>query len=293
MPAKPTEFQTLPVPPLALGESPVWDEQEQALYFIDILAPQLHRLDMQSHSLHSWRMPATIGSFGLCRTGGLILALRTGVHLFAPLAGTFKLLAQPEPHIAHNRLNDGKVGPDGRFYVGSMDDRPERAETAALYRIDHDGTCTRIIDHLRVSNGLAWSGDGRTMYHSDTRHEWVRIHDFDVTTGNLSNMRTLCSLSEAEGRPDGAAMDAAGYYWSAGVSAGCLNRIAPDGSIARKLHLPMAAPTMPCFGGPDMKTLFVTSLTKNGQAGTLVALRVEVPGIAIERFGPVTDKASR
>lgn len=279
------DIQTFAIPPLALGECPVWDLAAQALYFIDIPGPRLYRLDMATQALHHWDMPATIGSFGLCRDGRMIVALRNGVHLFDPASAAFVLLAQPEPDRPHNRLNDGKVGPDGRFYVGSMDDRPERAQTAALYRIGHDGGCARIVDHLRVSNGLAWSPDGRKLYHSDTRHEWVRVHDFDSSAGTLSNMRNLCSLNEAAGRPDGAAMDAEGFYWSAGVTAGCLNRIGQDGRIERKLQLPMPAPTMPCFGGPDMKTLFVTSLAKADQPGKLVALRLDVPGVAVARFG--------
>ena len=271
--------------PLQLGECPVWDASANALWFVDIKAPALFRLDIASGALHSWPMPAAIGSFGLCHDGRIIVALKTGVHLFDPANNRFVLLANPEAHIPDNRLNDGKVGPDGRFWVGSMDDRPERAATASLYRIDHDGACTRMLEGLRVSNGLAWSPSGRTMYHSDTRHQWVQSHHYDLATGEISRRRTLCTLSDEQGRPDGAAMDVDGFYWSAGVTAGCLNRIAIDGSIERTIRLPVAAPTMPCFGGPDMKTMFITSLARDGEAGTVLAMPVDVPGVPVARFG--------
>ena len=275
----------LPVPPLQLGECPVWDAPANALWFADITAPALYRLDLASLGLKHWAMPAALGSFGLCRDGRLILALRTGVHFFDPASGQFTLIAHPEKDNPHTRLNDGKVGPDGRFWVGSMDERPQRDPIGHLFRVDHDGTCTAMLDGLKVSNGLAWSPDGKKLYHSDSRLQWVQTHDYEPASGAISNRRELCSLSEEQGRPDGAATDMEGFYWSAGVTAGCLNRIGPDGKIERKLHLPMAAPTMPCFGGPQMKTLFVTSLAKGGEAGTLVALEMDVPGVPVGRFG--------
>jgi sugar lactone lactonase YvrE len=253
------------------------------------MAPALFRLDPATRALTRWDMPSAIGSFGLCRDGRAIVALRHGIHLFDFASGSFDLLAHPEADRPGNRLNDGKVGPDGRFWVGSMDDTPEKQPVASLYRVDHDGTCTRMLDGLVVSNGLAWSPDGRTLFHSDSRGKFVQAFDYDLASGAISRQRTLRILEEEDGRPDGAACDAEGYYWSAGVSAGCLNRIAPDGRIDRKVVLPVPAPTMPCFGGPDLKTLFVTSLTTDRTgtktAGTLLSFGVDVPGAPVVRFG--------
>jgi sugar lactone lactonase YvrE len=275
--------------PLGVGEGPLWHAAESALYFVDILAPALFRLDPATRALTRWDMPSAIGSFGLCRDGRAIVALRHGIHLFDFASGRFERLAHPESDRPGNRLNDGKVGPDGRFWVGSMDDTPEKQPVASLYRVDHDGTCTRMLDGLVVSNGLAWSPDGRTLFHSDSRGKFVQAFDYDLASGAISRQRTLRILEEEDGRPDGAACDAEGYYWSAGVSAGCLNRIAPDGRIDRKVVLPVPAPTMPCFGGPDLKTLFVTSLTTDRTgtktAGTLLSFRVDVAGAPIARFG--------
>lgn len=275
--------------PLGVGEGPLWNAAENALYFVDILAPALFRLDPATRALTRWDMPSAIGSFGLCRDGRAIVALRHGIHFFDFASGDLELVAHPEADRPGNRLNDGKVGPDGRFWVGSMDDTPEKQPVASLYRVDHDGTCTRMLSGLIVSNGLAWSPDGRTLFHSDSRGKFVQAFDYDLAGGGISGHRTLRILEEEDGRPDGAACDAEGYYWSAGVSAGCLNRIAPDGRIDRKVVLPVPAPTMPCFGGPDLKTLFVTSLTTDRTgittAGTLLSLRVDVPGAPVARFG--------
>lgn len=275
--------------PVGAGESPVWDAQHQALYFIDIRAPALLRLDFESRNLKRWAMPSTIGGCGLCADGRLIVALKDGVHYFDPKTNLFELICHPEVDRPTNRLNDAKVAPDGRFYVGSMDTRPDKQPVSGLFCVDPDGTCTRRLDGLVVSNGLAWSPDGLTMYHSDSRASYVQAFDYDPSTGGISNGKRIIALKEEEGRPDGAACDVDGYYWSAGVTAGCLNRIAPDGRIDRRVVLPVPAPTMPCFGGPDLKTLFVTSLTSNrGGAdvtGTVIAFPVDVPGAPVARFG--------
>ncbi|HEX3402579.1 MAG TPA: SMP-30/gluconolactonase/LRE family protein, partial [Acetobacteraceae bacterium] len=160
------ETQTL-VHPLSLAEGPVWDDRERVLWFVDITDQQVLRLDPGSGSLRRFPMPAQVASLGLAASGRLVLALRTGIHLFDPATGQLDFLVNPEPVPATNRMNDGKVGPDGAFWVGSLDDRPKRAAVAALFRITPEGSCTRIVDGLFCSNGLAWSPDGRTMYHAD------------------------------------------------------------------------------------------------------------------------------
>lgn len=285
----PLPIRTLIDTPLALGEAPCWSAGERALYFVDILAPALHRLDVTTGDFRAWRMPEAIGSFGLCPGGQAIVALKSGVYLFDFGTESLRFIVDPEPDRPQNRLNDGKIGPDGCFWVGSMDDRPQKAPVGGLHRVTPDGRSTRVLDGLLISNGLAWSADGRTMFHADSRGPYVQTFAFDPATGLLSNQRELRRLSDAEGRPDGGACDMDGYYWSAGVSAGCLNRIAPDGSIERRIDLPVVAPTMPCFGGEDMRTLFVTSLatdrTGTRQEGTLIAFEVEVPGVPVRRFG--------
>jgi sugar lactone lactonase YvrE len=286
------EVQTL-VAGLSLAEGPVWDESSGVLWFVDITEKLILRLEPESRTLDRFRMPAEVGSLGLATGGRLVVALRTGVHLFDPATGELEFLVNPESTPATNRLNDGKVGPDGNFWVGSLDDRPTREPVAALYRITPEGLSTRVVEGLYCSNGLAWSPDCRTMYHSDSRAAYVQIFAFDAAKGQASNPRRLLMLDGALGRPDGAAVDVEGFYWSAGVTAGAINRIAPDGMLVERIPLPVAAPTMPCFGGPDMRTLFVTSLasdrTGTWQAGSVISFRVDVAGIRSCRFGERTS----
>ncbi|HET8726575.1 MAG TPA: SMP-30/gluconolactonase/LRE family protein [Alphaproteobacteria bacterium] len=284
----PTTTQLIDMP-LQVGEGPVWDDRRNVLLFEDIPAPALFAYDPATGTLRRWEMPAPIGSFGLCEDGRVLVALRTGLHFFDLESGRIAFFVHPEPDRPDNRLNDGKVGPDGRFWVGSMGAGADLGPTGALYRIDPDGSCARMLDGLIVSNGLAWSPDGRTLYHSDSRQRFLSAWDYNLATGDITNRRVLRSFEDADGRPDGAATDAEGYYWSAGVSAGCLNRIAPDGTIERKLILPVPAPTMPCFAGPDLRTLYVTSLTRavDGRpvAGTLLRVECDVAGAPVGRFG--------
>lgn len=270
---------------LKLGEGPCWDERTQKLWLVDIEAPALLQYDPATEKAEHWPMPCASSACGLTQDGRIVVALKSGVHLFDPASNALTLLANPEEDRPQNRLNDGKVGPDGRFYIGSMNDTPEKRPTAALYRVDAHGAWERLIDGLVTSNGLAWSLDGRTLYHSDTRGPWVKTHGFDVATGTLSNERVLRSFTNEEGRPDGAATDVEGFYWSAGVTAGCLNRVAPDGAIERKIVLPFNAPTMPCFGGLDLRTLYVTALSRDGQAGGLYSFDPGVAGVPVHRFG--------
>ncbi|ONG49494.1 calcium-binding protein [Pseudoroseomonas deserti] len=275
--------------PLTLGESPVWDDRDGVLWFVDIAEQRVLRLEPETGRLRDFAMPAQVGSLGLASEGRLVVALRNGVHLFDPRSGALDFLVHPEPSPASNRLNDGKVGPDGNFWVGSLDDRAERQPVAALYRVTPSGEAARIMGGLRCSNGLAWSPDGRTLYHADSRGPFVQAFDFDPASGSATDPRRLLTLTEAQGLPDGAAVDMEGFYWSAGISAGVLNRISPEGVIVERIPLPVAAPTMPCFGGADRKTLFVTSLASTGpggpQPGTVIAFPVEVAGVPVGRFG--------
>ncbi len=272
----------------AVGESPVWSVTEQALYWADIPNGRLHRWQPESQLSSAWQLPTALGSFGLRRGGGLVLALKSGVHLFDPASGMLTLVHHPEPLPVDNRLNDGKVSPDGRFWVGSMSERPERPPVAALYRLDADHSGTRMLEGLRVSNGLAWSPDGRTLYHADTRALTVWQHDHDPATGRLSNQRVFVVMRPEWGRPDGATVDSEGCYWNAGIGAGRVNRFSPEGELVSHIELPVSHPTMPCFGGPDLRTLYITSLrdgvppetlARTPQAGGVFAVDVGVRGL--------------
>jgi sugar lactone lactonase YvrE len=273
---------------LAVGESPVWDADNGVLWFIDIDGPLLFRLDPRGGTLSRFAMPSPVGSIGLASSGQILVALRSGIHLFDAESSEYAYLANPEPDCPMNRLNDGKVGPDGAFWVGSMHLTRPFQPTGALYRVTAAGECVRVISGLSVSNGLAWSPDGLTMYHADTPRGVVNAYQFCPDTGAMSQQRPLITLSLADGMPDGAAVDVEGGYWSAGVTAGCVNRISSDGVITDRYQLPVAFPTMPCFGGPDGKTLFITSLSaaRDGVSdqGSLITIDVGIRGVPIPRF---------
>lgn len=275
-----------------LGECPVWSAPDQALYWVDIRAPALHRLDPATGATRTWPMPSRIGSFGLRESGGAVVALVDGFHLLDLDSGDLTFVAGPG-HVAGARFNDGKVSPDGRFFAGTMDEEQLARPIAALYRLDPDLTMHRVVDDLIVSNGLAWTADGRTMFHSDSKVPVVWAYDYDPDHGAVANRRVFARPTEEIGRPDGAAADEKGFYWSAGVSAGVLNRWAPDGTLDRSIPLPCSSPTAPCFGGPDLRTVYVTSLrhgvpsdvlAAKPLSGGVFAVRVDVPGVPISRF---------
>ncbi|MBX4934618.1 SMP-30/gluconolactonase/LRE family protein [Rhizobium bangladeshense] len=274
--------------PLTVGESPVWDEQTGALWHVDILAPAIVRISAGG-KIDRFAMPAAVGCLGLCRDGRIVVGLQTGVHLFDPVSGDLEFLCDPVGRDINGRLNDGKVGPDGHFWVGSISEAKPQVNDAALYRVGADGSTRTVATGLTSSNGLAWSPDGRRMYHSDSRQCFLRAFDFDPKTGEIGKGRRLRGFTEEQGRPDGATTDRDGFYWSAGVSAGRLNRISPDGEIVEIYILPVAAPTMPCFGGPEFSTLYVTSLstdrTGRFEAGTVIAFDVDAEGLPPFRFG--------
>jgi sugar lactone lactonase YvrE len=282
------EFEIVSHDPCQVGEGATWDADTNSFLWADIPAGIIYELDWASRERRQYQFPEAVGSFGLADDGRLVVALVSGVHLYDRVSGDLHLLVDPEPEQAPNRpqhrLNDGKVGPDGAFWVGSMH---TQAATAALYRVTGDGRAGRKVEGLGTSNGLAFSGDGRTLFHSDSKQQWIDRYDLDPATGSLSNRTRIATPGEADGRPDGAATDVEGCYWSAGVSAGCLNRYDRNGQLLERIAVPPRSPTMPCFGGPDMKTLFLTSLRRadaSPDCGKVFATRVNVAGVPVGRF---------
>ena len=252
-----------------VGESPIWSARETALYWVDIVGAKVYRWHLATGALSTWQLPAAVGSIGLRERAGLVAAMRTGFHLFDTRTGALTLLANPEPDIPTNRLNDGKVSPEGRFWAGTMDERVEKEPVGSLYRLDADHRCTRMAGCIKVSNGLAWSPDGRTMYHSDSRGPTVFRYAYDPETGSIGERELFIAMQPEWGRPDGGATDEEGCYWSCGISAGRINRFSPAGELIEYIELPVTHPTMPCFGGPDLRTLYVTSLREGLSADEL------------------------
>jgi sugar lactone lactonase YvrE len=243
--------------PFATGEGPVWDGRNQRLLFSDIPAGQIHALTPATGARQTWQLPEVVGSFGLCVSGRLIVALRHRVVLFNLETSEITDFAGPIDEPETNRLNDGKVAPDGSFWVGSMDQNAARQPIGNLYRVTPDGRMEKKSSGYMVSNGLAWSPDGTIMYHSCSSQGFIDA--WDHAAGEISNRRLFAQQTREDGMPDGAATDAEGRYWSAGVTAGCLNIFTPDGHLAEKIALPVASPTMPCF---TPHGIYITSLVR-------------------------------
>ncbi|HTS21970.1 MAG TPA: SMP-30/gluconolactonase/LRE family protein [Casimicrobiaceae bacterium] len=276
----------------SLGECPVWSVDEQVLYWVDINAPSLNRFDPLTGRNTSWPMPCSIGCFGLRRSGGFIAALRDGIWLVAPDGRLERKVADAPYDAAHMRFNDGRVDPRGRLWAGSMNEKRD-ASSAKLYRLDADYRLTAMIPGIMISNGLAFSPDARTMYHADTPTRTVTAWDFDAATGDISNRRIFAQFAGVTDRPDGCAVDREGCYWSAFYHGGKVVRLSPRGDRLAEFAVPAMCPTMCAFGGPDLKTLFVTSarqqraadeLERLPQSGGIFAMRVAVPGLPEPKF---------
>lgn len=276
----------------ALTEGPVWDDRRDRLFFVDIKNRAVHRVALDGADFATWTMPTQVGSIGLGESGRLIVALERELVVLDPDSGAINALAEVPPEPDGNRLNDGKVGPDGRFYVGSMDQNTPRQALGSLYRVDGRGVVETVMaGGLFVSNGLAWSGDGRTLYHSDSGGRWIDRADFDPETGAIANRtRIVADIEDATGRPDGAACDADGHYLSAGVSGGVLNLWSREGVRLHTYPAPVPAPTMPCFCGPDLRTLVLTSLVpgadrpQDARSGAVFIARAPFAGAPVARW---------
>jgi sugar lactone lactonase YvrE len=256
------DFKPLTEDEFTAAESPVYDDRRDVLWFCDIARHNLHSISLSTLALTTHEFPSEVCSLGLGESGRLVVALRKEVGIFDPETNTYTTLVPIEADRPETRLNDGKIGPDGAFWVGSMDDtnRAIKEPIAALYRVTADGKVERKIEEIIVSNGLAFSPDGTAMFHSDTRGPWLDRWRFDPATGAISERKRLAVLDEEVGRPDGGATDSEGNYWSAGVSASRLNRFSSDGRLLDGIAVPVAAPSMPCFGGAGLNRLFLTSL---------------------------------
>lgn len=246
-----------------LGEGPVWDVEQQRLYFIDSMDGRIFRCTADGTEIRAWDVPGKIGSMALRKNGeGAICSLEGGFYKLDFNTGESELFHDPEPDLPANRLNDGKVDRMGRFFAGSMDTM-EDAASGALYRVDPDFSVTKVDEGIICSNGPCFSPDDKTFYFQDTWTGEIWAYDFDVATGNLSNRRTFAKIDGSNGgAADGSTVDAEGYLWNALVYDGKLTRFAPDGSVDRVIDMPVKKVTSVNFGGPNMDVLYVTSMAK-------------------------------
>ena len=277
-----------------VGESLVWSAAEQALWWVDIVGRRIHRFEPESGAHAAWPIPDFPTSIGLRHAGGFVVGLARHVALWAP-GGAFEPLATLEPELPQNRLNEGRVGPDGCFWVGTMqnninvDGSPKDISRAsgAIHRVHPDGRVdTLTANDIGIVNGFAWTDDGRLLTADTLRNELYAWH-WDQGVGRLSH-RAVFGTPFARGLPDGSCMDAQGFLWNCRVAGGgCIVRFAADGRVDRVVDLPCSWPTSCTFGGPNLTTLYVTSarftmsaahLDAVPQEGALFAFDAGVPG---------------
>lgn len=292
----------LDAPIAALGESPVWCPEEVILYWVDIDGKTIHRHDPATGTHGTRSINGRPGSIALTSTPGRLLI--ASEHRLLELdwdTGAVTPFVDLEAASTGNRLNDGCCDSSGRFVVGSMcADTNAGRTTGTLHRIHHSGEVETLRTHIGVTNGLAFDVTRNRMYFADTPTERVLVFDYEPSTGALSNQRLFFDYHKYPGKPDGACVDADGCYWSASVYGWALLRITPDGDVDCRIELPIQKPSMPCFGGANLDTLFVTTIGAGGtipsepgrdgfEPGATLAIEgLGVKGIVEPRFAGAT-----
>ena len=303
------DWQVFSAEPDALGESPFWHPGEQCLYWLDIDGRRVRR-QTPGGAVENWPMPQQPGCMAPALSGGLVIALRDGIYRAHTWGGPLTPVVRFN-HAATSRFNDGKADPLGRFWAGTIYE-PRDARKADLYSIDcrpGNGQEGKALVQLKAhnavtANGLAWSPDGGTLYWTDTPQHAIAAWDWEAAGNALRHHRVFRSFprkpagwqpSDAGygGRPDGAAMDQQGNYWCAMYEGGRVLQLAPTGDVLREIGVPVRCPTMPCFGGPDLRTLYLTTarhgrppgeLAEMPNSGHVLTLLVDTPGLPVNFF---------
>lgn len=272
------------------GEGPVWSAVEQALYWTDINRFLWQRYHPATGATHHWMFDEPVCATAKTNEAGkFLIALGSRVIVWDSKDDSRTQFSTPETNLPASRLNDGRPSPFGDFWVGSMQNNVgpngERVDIdnhhlGTLYRVASDGSVVTYEKNLGISNTLCWSPDKTKFYFGDSMQNTIFVWDYDISTGDISNKQIFFQGFD-RGSPDGSAMDSDGYLWNARYGGGCVVRVAPDGSIDRIVEMPVSNLTCCAFGGPELKTLFVTSAHQPGElrSGSLFSMQVEAPGL--------------
>jgi len=276
-----------------LGEGAIWHTQADRLYWIDIEPGRLHVFDPADGNDRTFDVGQMIGTVVPRARGGMMLALRQGFAAFDPQVGQVNLWSNPEEHLPHNRFNDGKCDPAGRFWAGTLSLNRERG-AASLYCLEPNGTVRTMLRGLTNSNGIAWSLDSTTMYHIDTPTRRVTAYDYELATGQITNPRTVITIPPGCGKPDGMTIDAEGMLWIALWEGSCVGRWDPRcGDLLGTITVPAQRVTSCAFGGPSLLDLYITTarigltesaLARQPSAGGLFRARPGVGGVPAFEF---------
>jgi len=238
-----------------LGEGPLWHPGEQILYWVDIEGESIHRYSLDNGQWNTFEIGQAVGCLAFRKSGGLVLGMREGLAFWDPHTAEIVIIDSPEAGRENARFNDGKVGPGGRFWAGTLGENDQ----SALYRLDPDLKVHIMETGIQISNGIGWSPDQRTMYYTDTLQRVIYAYDFDLESGSIEKRRKFVTVPEEEGYPDGLTVDSEGFIWSAHWDGWRITRYDPDGKIDKVIYLPVQRPTSCTFGGQDLDLLFITS----------------------------------
>jgi L-arabinonolactonase len=242
-----------------LGEGPLWDVTEKALYWIDGHAPAIYRLDPKTNEIRSWKAPKAIGSFALREKGGAICAMSDGFYFFDFASGNATPIPEGLVGKPGTNFNDGKTDARGRFIAGTMDAKFANP-IGSIYSLDSSLKCSVLEPAIGCTNGPCFSPDNRTFYCSDSITRTISAYDYDLASGMVSDKRQFAAIKGLGGAPDGATVDAEGNLWSAIAGGGKLVCFKPDGSIARTVEVPVPIITSVMFGGDNLEVLYATSI---------------------------------
>ncbi len=274
-----------------LGECPLWDDNTQCLYWVDIRRPAIRRFSHATGQIDTWPMPDLVGSIALVDDGRLLVALPNQIALFNPASAALDAFVPNLPLPEGHRFNDGRCDARGRFWVGSMHNIT-RAPEGTLFCLEGAGPLKAVRHGVCIPNSLAFSPAGDTLYFADSLLYRIYAHPYSLETGHMGEAHVFAE-SSPPAFPDGSAVDAEGFVWNAEFNGSRLVRLAPDGSVDREIALPVDRPTCCAFGGPELDILFITSTSQNmseaerqaqPMAGALMAFRPGVRGLPEPRF---------
>ncbi len=277
-----------------LGESILWDDREQVLWWANIHDGQVWKWDPFSNADPMiYSLSERVGAIALRRSRGLTLALASGFAFLDLESGAVEKLTEIEADLPSTRLNDGRVDAAGRFVCGGMDEASPQQPLSAVYSLEKDRSVRKVLGNIHCSNSICWTPDGASFYFTDMPTQRIDVFDYDIKTGTVGDRKAFVSLEAEPGLADGSVVDAEGYLWNAQWGGGKIVRYAPNGTIDRDIELPVSNPTCLTFGGPDLDTLFITSAwfglddkakERQPQAGGIFALKPGVKGNPEHRY---------
>lgn len=262
---QPAEIQRFSQDKAALGECPLWDAKTASLWWLDCRAGVIHRQDTRTGQHRQFEVPAPVGSMAFNSDGRLVLALKEEVVLFDPASGQRQSLGRIDEQHTHLRLNDGAALPDGRFLVGTMHTFREPGEPplGGLYVVDTHGAMQRVDRGLGVVNGPVTHPRTGALYVADS--EARHIYAYACTDQDHWQRQVFVDTQSLDSSPDGCCFDAQGGLWTALVRKGQLARFDEAGQLTHLVPVPLTHPSALCFGGEDLRDMYVTSISDSGR----------------------------